>query len=158
MRPLKFHHIIAIASLAFGLSACSANVTIDTSFDEDAIKSELIEILEAQDADWSAGDIDGFMESYWKSDQLRFASGGNIERGWEETKARYYRRYPNPDVMGQLISGDHEIDILAPNAAVVHGSWRLVRDGEPASGLYTLVFKEIDGKWVITSDTTTSAE
>ena len=154
----SFQRSSFIALWVVGLAACSANVTLDTSYDEAEIKAELIEILEKQDADWSAGDIDAFMESYWKSDQLRFASGGNIERGWEETKARYYRRYPNPDIMGRLISGDHEIDIVAPDAAVVHGSWRLERDGEPASGLYTLVFKEIGGQWVITSDTTTSAQ
>ena len=114
-------------------------------------------ILDAQDEAWSAGNIDAFMESYWKSPELRFASSGKINRGYEATRDGYYTRYPNPDIMGKLVTDGYEVDVLSSKAAIVHGSWKLERDGEPASGLYTLVFKKIDGEWVITSDTTTSA-
>ncbi len=149
------HPFTPIAAITLlGLSACQAALNYDAA----AIEADILTILDAQDKAWSAGDIEGFMESYWQSEDLRFASGGEVQRGWQGMKDRYYRRYPNPEVMGTLISGDHEIDVLASDAAVAHGSWRLVRDGQPASGLYTLVFKEIDGKWVITSDTTTSAQ
>ena len=139
------------------LSACQNAESHLSQSDSAAIKAEILTLLEAQDEAWSDGDIDAFMESYWKSPELRFASGGKVSRGWESTRDGYYTRYPNREIMGRLISGDHEFDILGPKAAIVHGSWKLERDGEPASGLYTLVFKNIDGEWVITSDTTTSA-
>lgn len=155
-RPLLAFVLLG-ALLILTLSACqpadkSANIA-----DKPAIEAELLSILDKQDDAWSAGDIDTFMETYWKSPELRFASGGKVSRGWEATRDGYYTRYPNPDIMGRLISSDHEVDVLSPDAAVVHGSWKLERDGEPASGLYTLIFKQIDGAWLITSDTTTSA-
>lgn len=143
---------LALAILTISLSACQSS-----QIDEAAIEAELVSILDAQDEAWSAGNIDAFMESYWKSPELRFASGGKISRGWEATRDGYYTRYPNPDIMGKLVTDGYEVDVLSSKAAIVHGSWKLERDGEPASGLYTLVFKKIDGEWVITSDTTTSA-
>ncbi len=140
--------------LMLGLTACQVQPTVN----EADIEAELLSILDSQDLAWSSGDIDAFMESYWKSPELRFASGGTIQRGWEGTKARYEARYPDASIMGTLVTGNHEIDVLSDKAAIVHGSWRLERDGAPASGLYTLLFKNIDGDWVIVSDTTTSAQ
>jgi len=152
IRSFAIWPLLALGLLTLTLSACQSS-----QIDETAIESELVSILDAQDNAWSAGDIDAFMESYWKSPELRFASGGKINRGWEATRDGYYTRYPNPAIMGKLVTEDYEVDVLGANAAIVHGSWKLERNGEPASGLYTLVFKKIDGEWVITSDTTTSA-
>jgi len=151
-KALALWPLLAAAPLSIALPSCHSSQT-----DNAVIEAKLVSILDAQDEAWSAGDIDAFMESYWKSPELRFASGGKINRGWEATRDGYYTRYPNPNVMGKLITDDYEVDVLSPNAAIVHGSWELEREGEPASGLYTLVFKKIGGKWVITSDTTTSA-
>lgn len=148
---------ILVAAALLWLPACQPTGGENTAPDKAAIESELRSILDEQDDAWSAGNIDAFMESYWKSPELRFASRGKVSRGWEATKEGYYTRYPNPDIMGRLITDNYEVDVLSSEAAIVHGAWRLERDGEPASGLYTLVFKKIDGQWVITSDTTTSA-
>lgn len=152
-------NIIVMSTIGLVLVACQASNKNDFGDAEKIqIKADILTLLDAQDAAWSAGDIDSFMQSYWKSPDLRFASGGNIQRGWEGTKARYKKRYPTPDIMGDLSTGDHEFDIINESVAVVHGSWALKRDNVPVSGLYTLIFKKIDGGWVITSDTTTSAQ
>ena len=114
-------------------------------------------LLDAQDAAWNRGDIDGFMDGYWKSPQLRFASGGKVTRGWDETNARYHNTYGGPDTMGTLITDDYEIVLLSPDAAIAHGRWKLEgREGTPW-GLYTLVLRKMGGAWKIVSDTTTSA-
>ena len=113
--------------------------------------------VEAQDAAWNRGDIDAFMEGYWKSPELRFASGGNVTRGWDETNARYHNTYGGPETMGTLVTDDYEIVLLGPDAAVAHGRWKLEgREGTPW-GLYTLVLRKMGGEWKIVSDTTTSA-
>jgi len=159
--PVAFWPHLALTLLGaffiLTLSACQPANNAVAIADKPAIEAKLLSILDKQDDAWSAGDIDTFMETYWMSPDLRFASGGKVSHGWEATRDGYYTRYPNPDIMGRLISGDYEVDVLSPTAAVVHGSWKLEREGEPASGLYTLIFKKIDGEWLITSDTTTSA-
>ena len=154
--------LFAAAAIAFlPLAACttqnSAPIEIGQS-QKEAETAAITALLEAQDAAWNRGDIDAFMEGYWKSPDLRFASGGKVTRGWDQTNARYHTTYGGPETMGTLITDDYEIVILSPDAAIAHGHWKLEgRDGTP-SGLYTLVMRKIDGAWKIVSDTTTSAD
>ena len=58
-------------------------------------------LLAAQEDAWNAGNIDGFLEAYDRQ-ELVFASGGNIRRGWEELRERYHARYDTPEKMGTL--------------------------------------------------------
>ena len=115
-------------------------------------------ILVAQDGAWNRGDIDGFMQGYWQDENLRFASGGTVTRGWQATLDRYHARYGDRDAMGTLTTSDLEISALARDAAIVHGAWALERKADDLSGLFTLIFRKIDGEWMIVSDTTTSAQ
>ncbi|MEQ9315303.1 MAG: nuclear transport factor 2 family protein [Henriciella sp.] len=152
--------ILALVTSVLLLSAACTSTPeplAETSFtlaDETTIR----DLLENQDAAWNAGDIDGFMEGYWVSPDLRFASGGSVTRGYDETLQRYKSRYSNRGLMGQLNFTELEIVPLASDAAVVHGRWLLMRESDAPSGLFTLVFRKIDGQWKIVSDTTTSAD
>jgi len=154
-------HLIAALVLALPVTACATpqavSAPIVTPAQADIEAASITAVLEAQDAAWNRGDIDAFMDGYWRSPELRFASGGNVTRGWDETNARYKRVYATPDLMGRLSTSDYEIVILSPDAAIAHGAWRLDRAGDQPSGLYTLVMRKIGGEWLIVSDTTTSA-
>ena len=115
-------------------------------------------VLMAQQTAWNRGDIDAFMEGYWKHEALRFASGGNVTNGWQATIDRYKARYKDRAAMGMLAFSGLDIQVLSDNAAVVHGQWALVRAADRPSGLFTLVFRNFGSGWVIVSDTTTSAD
>ncbi len=121
-----------------------------------AITDEVTEMLHVQDTAWNAGDIDTFMEYYLKSEDLRFASGGNVQRGWRATLDGYKKRYPNTDAMGELSFTDLEIKVLSPEYAQVFGRWELTRKQDNPGGLFTLLVQKVDGKWVIISDHTSS--
>ena len=151
--------LIAIAAgLCLGLPACSTLPAGGLQSSSDTVEQAILSVLTQQAEAWNDGDIDAFMNGYWPSPQLRFASGGNVTRGWDETNARYHRVYGTPELMGTLTTTDYEIVILSPDAAIAHGAWMLERDGDRPSGLYTLVMRKIDGEWLIVSDTTTSAD
>ena len=122
----------------------------------DADVAEITDVLETQKAAWNTGDIDGFMEGYWQSPDLRFASGGNVTRGWQETLDRYKANYSDRAKMGTLDFTDIEVNLLSADSAIVHGRWKLTRDSDAPHGLFTLVFREFEGRWLIVSDTTTS--
>ncbi|WP_300375767.1 nuclear transport factor 2 family protein [Henriciella sp.] len=142
------------AGLALLLSACQSTLPeASPAADKAAIRA----MLAAQDAAWNEGDIDAFMQGYWQSPRLRFASGGDVTRGYETTLNRYKARYDSPGAMGTLSFDDLEINLLSPDAAVVHGAWQLARETDTPGGLFTLVLRRIDGEWKIVSDTTTSA-
>ncbi|MBF8296199.1 MAG: nuclear transport factor 2 family protein [Bacteroidetes bacterium] len=46
---------------------------------------------------WNAGDIDGYMKGYWKSDSTEFVSGGSVTRGYRNVLARYKKSWSFPN-------------------------------------------------------------
>jgi len=102
--------------------------------------------LDEQVAAWNRGDIDGFMEGYWKSDALTFSSGGRVTRGWNATRDRYHARYGTREKMGTLSFVDLEISMLEERHALVLGRYRLAfADGRaPAAGGFSLVMARVE--------------
>ncbi len=122
---------------------------------ENAVVRGAVEaVLRVQEEAWNRGDLDAFAEHYWKSDDLTFSSGGKTTRGWEETLRRYKERYPTPEKMGRVSFRELEITPLGDSAALVLGQWSLKRENEPLKGNFSLVFRKLDGRWVIIHDHT----
>lgn len=121
------------------------------------ISAAVIAVLNTQVDAWNAGDIDGFMAGYWRSDSLRFASGGNITYGWQATLQRYKKAYPDKSTMGQLDFSVIKVTPLGTDAAIVFGRWRLTRENDSPHGLFTLTFRKMADGWFIIQDHTSSA-
>ncbi|WP_438480438.1 YybH family protein [Oleiharenicola lentus] len=120
--------------------------------------AEVRAVLSKQQDAWNRGDIPAFMEGYWKSDELRFASGGTITHGWTATRDKYLKGYPDKTAMGTLTFALHEVTLLAPDTALVFGKWELTRANDKPWGLFTLTMKKTAEGWRVTSDHTSSAE
>jgi ketosteroid isomerase-like protein len=121
---------------------------------ENAIRTAIDAVFSAQQEAWNRGDIDAFMEHYWKSDDLTFSSGGKTTRGWDATLARYRERYPTREKMGRLNLGEFEITPLGDSAALVLGQWKLDRETEPVSGNYSIILRKFNDRWLIIHDHT----
>jgi uncharacterized protein (TIGR02246 family) len=132
--------------------APTASETADTS--ETSISKAIEAVLRMQADAWNDGDIDGFMQHYWKSDQLTFSSGGQTTRGWDATLARYRQRYPTREKMGRLTFDGLEIFPLGTEGALVLGRWHVARDPESLEGNFSLVVRKADDRWVIVHDHT----
>ena len=153
--------IIVGVCLVFATTACAVNVNVnDTQLlgTSETDQDRILDVLMTQQEAWNGGDIDGFMAGYWVSPELRFASGGTVTKGWQATRDRYHENYSDRRSMGHLSFADFDITMLDSDVAVVHGAWALDRSIDRASGLFTLIFRNIDGDWKIVSDTTTSAD
>jgi ketosteroid isomerase-like protein len=124
-------------------------------------------VLDAQVAAWNAGDVRGFMAGYARTDSLVFISNGQMRRGWQTALYAYMRSYPDRAAMGTLSFEDLDVDVLAPDVALVQGLFRLrfpapaaAGDGSPpdALGLFSLVFRrDPEAGWKIIHDHTSSA-
>jgi uncharacterized protein (TIGR02246 family) len=119
-----------------------------------APRSAIENILRVQQDAWNRGDIDAFMEHYWKNDDLTFSSSGKTTRGWRATLAHYREHYPTREKMGRVTLSGLEITPLGDAAAFVLGRWKVDRQTEPVGGNFTLVFRKIDGRWLIVHDHT----
>lgn len=116
---------------------------------------EIRQILERQEKNWNAGNIEQFMEDYWKSPELKFIGKNGVTKGWEATKSRYLKSYPDRATIGTLSFDIQEIDFLSRKSAWVLGKWHLERPEKGnIGGYFTLVFKKIKNRWVIVSDHT----
>lgn len=156
MRPIL---LSLAACMCLSIPACTVAPPVTVSGQQADTARDAIERVVLRQAEaWNRGDIDAFMQGYWQSPDLRFASGGTVTRGYQATLSRYKQRYKTRADMGQLGFTDLETVILSENAAVLHGHWALARAADRPSGLFTLVFRRMDGDWKIISDTTTSAD
>jgi len=131
------------------LSSCC---TKKPSFEED--KKDIVEIMEKQAADWSNGDLEEFMEGYWKSDSLGFMGLKGIRYGWQATLDSYKRGYPDLDAMGKLSFKYDQFKQMGDKNMFLAGQWKLERSKDTIGGYLTLVWEKIDGEWKVIFDHT----
>ena len=110
------------------------------------------QLLATQTESWNRGDIEGFMETYWKNDSLLFIGKSGVRRGWEETLNNYKKGYPDTAAMGKLSFDIIKVEKLSSRYYFVVGKWILTRSIGNLSGHYNLLMKKIRGKWVIVAD------
>lgn len=115
---------------------------------------EVRAVLDAQVAAWNRGDVEAFMQGYWKSEKTEFVGSNGVIRGWQGVLDRYRRTYPDKSAMGRLTFSGLEITILSPEAALVLGQWQLEREHDRPGGVFTLVFRRFPDGWRIIHDHT----
>lgn len=108
--------------------------------------------MKFQEESWNRGDIEGFMQAYWKSDSLLFIGSKGPQYGWLNTLTNYKKSYPDAAAMGQLNFSNIKIEIISDSAAFVIGRWELKRKTDNLSGYYSLLWKKIDKVWKIVAD------
>lgn len=111
-------------------------------------------ILQDQQDSWNRGDINAFMNGYWKSDSLMFIGGKGITYGYNNTWERYKKTYDSREKMGTLAFELLHFIPLGTEAYMVVGKWHLTRTIGDIGGYYTLIFRKIGGSWLIISDHT----
>ena len=142
MRYLFFNLILIFAVGAPSLSA---------QVDKDLAKVQ--QILHRQATDWNKGDLEAFMNGYWKSPKLTFIGSRGVTKGYENTLNNYIKGYPDRQTMGKLHFDILETDKLSKKSIMVIGKYTLTREEmDDASGYFLLVWKKIKKDWVIIAD------
>jgi len=131
---------------------CLLSLTIFSQAKTDI--SEVKEAMKNQELAWNKADIEGFMSFYWKSDSLKFIGSKGITYGWQKTLDNYKKNYPTADAMGTLTFENNTIEQLSTTKIFVIGKWHLKRKEGDVGGHYTLLWKKLNGKWVIVVDHT----
>lgn len=110
------------------------------------------QLLAAQTESWNRGNLEGFMQTYWKSDSLMFIGKSGVHFGWQETLDNYKKGYPDTTAMGKLSFDIITIKKLSPEYYYVVGKWMLKRTIGDLSGHYDLLVRKINGRWYIIAD------
>jgi len=153
MRPPILQSLIVVALAAMAAGGCRTSGSHSGT-----ASTEIRAALERQVRDWNAGNLAGFMEAYARSDHTRFASGGSVSLGWQTVFDRYRSKYNDLAAMGTLTFSELEVTVIGADAALAFGRWRLQREKDTPSGLFTLVFRKTAEGWRIVHDHTSVAE
>jgi ketosteroid isomerase-like protein len=116
--------------------------------DEAAIR----DILTSQTEQWNNGDLERFMEGYWHSDSLMFIGKSGITYGYQNALKNYQAGYSDTVQMGKLRFELVSLKPVEKDHYFVVGKWFLKRSIGDLNGVYTLLFKKINGKWLIIVD------
>lgn len=124
--------------------------TAQAQFKKD--KEAILALLEKQRGDWNKGDIEAYMDGYWKNDSLLFVGKSGPTYGWQKTLDNYKRGYPDKSAMGFLTFGIKKVEKIAKDRVFVLGSWHLKREKDELKGYFTLILRKIDGLWKVVVD------
>jgi ketosteroid isomerase-like protein len=125
-----------------------------SGFAQTGPEASIRRIMADQAAAWNKGEIDDFMKGYWNNDSLVFVGRLGLSYGYNTALANYKKRYDSPDKMGQLFFTLLSIKKLSDDYCFVLGKWLLKRKAGDVGGIYSLLFRKIDGHWQIVVDHT----
>ena len=134
--------ILLLPALAFSL------VALAQAGDAVSIRK----VLDEQIKEWNKGNIEGFMQGYWRNDSLMFIGKSGINWGWQKTLDNYRKNYPDTIAMGKLSYDIILVKELSPEYYYVVGKWMLTRSLGNLGGHYNLLFRKIKGQWLIIAD------
>jgi len=134
--------ILLLPALAFSL------ITLAQAGDAVSIRK----VLDEQIKEWNKGNIEGFMQGYWRSDSLMFIGKSGINWGWQKTLDNYRKNYPDTIAMGKLSYDIILVKELSPEYYYVVGKWMLTRSIGNLGGHYNLLFRKLNGQWLIIAD------
>jgi len=113
-------------------------------------------VLDAQAAHWNAGDLEGFVATYWDGAELTFLGANGLTRGRADLLEHYRRSYPTAESRGKLTFAVLDYQQLGSGHALLLGEYRLDRK-QPDRGFFSLVLARRSGQVVILHDHTTAA-
>jgi uncharacterized protein (TIGR02246 family) len=115
-----------------------------------ADRAAIISVIDRIESAWNRGDFRGYMAGF-ENPGVIFVSGGKFQAGWQGTLDHYVRDYGgSPERRGRLHFYNMKVDLLAPDAAMLIGQYRLVRGSRITEGVNTRLFRKRRGKWLIT--------
>jgi len=141
-------------SMFFYILFLFLTVNIFAQNKDEKVKASIKKVMDDQTAAWNRGDIEGFMQGYWNSPELKFVSGQNMTKGWHPTLDRYKKSYDSREKMGILSFSELDITLTGKDSAVVFGRFTLVREKDKPTGLFTLNFRKFKDGWKIILDHT----
>ena len=148
------YKIIAFLIVLSSCKTSNEDTLSKAQIDEDT--KDIKEVLFKQARDWSDASIDAFMEGYDKTPNLLFVGKNGMVKGWQQTLDGYKKRYPTKDHTGNLTFEVVNVQPINKDAYILVGKFFLKRNINNTSGIFTLVFKKVDGQWKVIADHTSA--
>ena len=106
------------------------------------------EAMTKQAQAWNKGDLDGYMNAYWKSDSLVFI-GKSIQRGWDSVNSSYQKLYSDKSKRGTLNFTYLKTTTFTENDVMIVGRWEVTIYEAKRGGNFTVIMKKINNEWKV---------
>jgi len=118
--------------------------------------NEIYNLMEQQEDAWNNGNLENFMNLYWKNDSLVFIGKSGINYGWDKTFSNYKNSYKSKEQMGTLKFNNIICNHINDSTHIVTGKWSLKRNNSIGNinGYYSLIWVKKQTGWKITYDHT----
>ena len=151
----KYLFILGLALVTVNCISVRADVgdvIVQNDTDYAIAKAAIAKVMNDQEIAWNNGDLEGFMQGYWKSDSLKFYGSNGLTKGWQNTLDNYMRGYPTKAETGTLNFVINDVSKIEGDNYWVMGEYHLKRDVGDADGVFIIIFKMINGEWKIIAD------
>lgn len=148
----------SIVTIVVCLLLPAAPIAADSKTDLDTINQQKVagaadpekeiydEVNRAVDA-WNRHDLDGYLDSFWRSDSLVVVVEGETVRGWDLLSKALHTGYPNPSEMGSLTLDRVQVQMLSPDLGVAL-TWDTISFPKKKEfGTSTIVMKKLPEGW-----------
>jgi uncharacterized protein (TIGR02246 family) len=149
---------VSILSIVFCLSSLGTTIAADSKTDLDTInqqkvagagdsEKEIYEEVNRAVAAWNRHDLDGYLDTFWRSDSLILVVEGETVRGWDLLSKALHTGYPNPSEMGNLTLDRVQVQMLSSDLALAL-TWDTVSFPKKKEfGTSTIVMKKLPEGW-----------
>ena len=117
---------------------------------------QIYDLMQEQEESWNKGNIDDFMNKYWKNDSLIFLGKSGINYGWKKTISNYKNSYKDKNEMGRLEFKNILCKPINKSTHIIAGKWSIFREDSIRNigGYYSLIWVKKDKVWKIIYDHT----
>ncbi len=105
--------------------------------------------------DWNSGDMDAYLDAYWKSEEMSLMFGNQAVRGWQALADMFRGNWATEPAMGDFTVNDVVIIQVSSDTVIASGAFTHVFPAETVDGSFTHVWKQLeDGQWRIAHEHT----
>jgi limonene-1,2-epoxide hydrolase len=105
--------------------------------------------------DWNAGDMEAYLDAYWKSEQMSLMFGNQAVRGWQALADLFRGSWTTEEAMGDFSASNIVVVPISSDTVISSGAFTHVFPDETADGSFTHVWKQLeDGQWRIAHEHT----
>src|SRR2546423_8196436 len=127
MKQIQHRIVVLLSLFALNVFASACVSSPESAKENERAVAAVRAVIEAQQAAWNRGDIDGFMDGYERAETTTFVSGDTVTRGWQTVLERYKKSYDSREKMGTLTFSDLDLKPLSPFYVLADGRWQLAR-------------------------------
>jgi hypothetical protein len=133
----------------FGPLPANSNVSRP---DDQQVYAILLKMLDR----WNAHDIEGYMETYWKSPELFVVVDSEQFNGWQQLHDSYINGYPGSTAMGFIQPKRIQVKLLKSDLALALTWWSVTfpKTKKPVVGNSTMNLQKFDDGWKIVASHT----